>query len=308
MKHTVPTFGDLLAVYPKIAAIERTKSERPCESRVWNIQCGVGRILDELGLTEATPINHLTRHKIDVFLAQSIEKGLSPNSAWTYALYLRGITARWTHPYYEARGWRIPAFDLPAFRRKPTRYVRPDRETLLKIKAWYESLIIDADKRKWLAATLMLEFAMRNGDVTRLRWADFRERDGRVCLCYTPRKTALTSARIVAWPVHQDLWSLICKLREASPDRGGTHFQGLVVPAAAEVFKTLNKDLRSRNLVTGSKGCYELRKICIDHVYQKFGAEHASAISGDDIKTVTRYYADPSAVTFAGVKIVDLIV
>ena len=58
---------------------------------------------------------------------------------------------------------------------------------------------------------------------------------------------------------------------------------------------------------SGSKGAYELRKICIDHVYQRFGAEMASAISGDDIRTVTRYYADPAAVATVGLRIVDLL-
>ena len=52
---------------------------------------------------------------------------------------------------------------------------------------------------------------------------------------------------------------------------------------------------------------YELRKICIDHIYQKFGAEMASSISGDDIRTVMRYYADPSAVNVEGVRVVDLL-
>ena len=33
----------------------------------------------------------------------------------------------------------------------------------------------------------------------------------------------------------------------------------------------------------------------------------ASSISGDDIRTVTRYYADPSAVNVLGVRIVDLL-
>ena len=60
-------------------------------------------------------------------------------------------------------------------------------------------------------------------------------------------------------------------------------------------------------LFTGSKGCYELRKICIDHIYQKYGVEMASSISGDDIRTVMRYYADPSAVHVENVRVVDLL-
>ena len=37
------------------------------------------------------------------------------------------------------------------------------------------------------------------------------------------------------------------------------------------------------------------------------GAEMASSISGDDIRTVTRYYADPSQVHVENVRIADMI-
>ena len=56
-----------------------------------------------------------------------------------------------------------------------------------------------------------------------------------------------------------------------------------------------------------AEGAYELRKICIDHVYQKFGAEMAVSISGDDIKTIIRYYADPSQPNIGEVRIVGLL-
>ena len=74
-----------------------------------------------------------------------------------------------------------------------------------------------------------------------------------------------------------------------------------------DVFARLNADLRSQKIFTGSKGCYELRKICIDHVYQKFGAEMASSISGDDIRTMMRYYADPSQPNIGDLRIIDLL-
>ena len=61
------------------------------------------------------------------------------------------------------------------------------------------------------------------------------------------------------------------------------------------------------SVFTGSKASYELRKICIDHVYQKFGAEMAVSISGDDIKTIIKYYADPSQPNVGAIRIFDLI-
>ena len=66
------------------------------------------------------------------------------------------------------------------------------------------------------------------------------------------------------------------------------------------------RDLRALGF-HGSKASYELRKICIDHVYQKYGAEIAVSISGDDIKTITRYYADPAQPNIGTVRIVDLL-
>lgn len=57
----------------------------------------------------------------------------------------------------------------------------------------------------------------------------------------------------------------------------------------------------------GSKASYELRKICMDHVYQKYGTEMAVSISGDDIRTITKYYADPAQPNLGAVRIVDLL-
>ena len=54
---------------------------------------------------------------------------------------------------------------------------------------------------------MMLEFAMRNGDIMRLKRDNFVERDGRVFLNYTPRKTEHSSGRVVKWPVHPSIWA-----------------------------------------------------------------------------------------------------
>ena len=309
-KLKIPTFAQLLATYPRIAEMERAKSERPCLKSVASAVNGVRRVLDALDPRAIDrPITWLTEERIDAFLTASIRDGLAPISAWAYVQRLRSVTARWTRPYYAALGLEVPPFCLPTWRRRQKRYERPDRARLLRMKEWYDGLLVKADKREWLVATLMLEFGMRNGDVARLRWADFRAKeDARlVMLAYMPHKTALTSGRIVAWPVHAELWKGMCAAREAMPAHVGTHLEGKVVPGARAVFTRLNRDLRARKLFGGSKGLYELRKICIDHVYQKFGAEMASSISGDDIRTVTRYYADPSAVNVEGVRIVDLL-
>ncbi len=69
----------------------------------------------------------------------------------------------------------------------------------------------------------------------------------------------------------------------------------------------INKELR-KIFPEAQKASYELRKICIDHIYQSRGPAMASAISGDDLKTVTYYYADPSqAIEQDGVDIAELL-
>ena len=308
-KLKVPTFAELLNAYPRFAETERMKSERPAVTTVWNVISGVKQILEATGVGQEALISELTRQKIDLYLAEVKERGHSVVTAWAYVMHLRGIMARWAIPYYEGQGWKVEPFAIPVCRRKPQRYLRPQREMLLRVRDWYDSLLIREDKRDWLVVTMMLEFAMRNGDVARLRWSDFRRRETEsVCLCYTPHKTELTSGRVVAWPVHPTIWEELTKIHLATGDRDGTHFQGLVVPAAKEVFDRLNKEIRERHFFTGThKALYELRKVCIDHIYQKFGAEKASSISGDDIKTVTRYYADPCQPNIGAVRVVDLL-
>lgn len=294
----IPTFRELIAEYKKIAVMERVKSERPSAITVTNAETGVRAVLPEGWMDR--PVFDLTRRRIDEYLVRAISKGNSPVTAWSYVLQLRAITARWTRSYYEDIGWLVPKFDLPVCHRKPPRYVRPERNILLRVRAWYESLEERLDDRDWLVGTLMLEFAMRNSDIARLKWNNFRQRDTGVQLCYTPHKTELSSGRVVCWPVHPDLWRKISRVRR-KPD------QDLVVPAAFEVFRRLNAELRACKIFRGCKALYELRKICIDHIYQRFGSEMASSISGDDIHTVTRYYADPSAANVRGVRIIDLI-
>ena len=311
-----------MSAYPRIAAIERAKCERPGETAVANALVGVRAVARDVFPNDwpVRRLTDLTRRRIDGYLADAAARGLAPLTVWTYVLSLRAVVARWTRPYYADMGWEVPPFDLPLCRRRSVRYRRPDRELLLRLRDWYDSLAARSDRRDWVVATLMLEFAMRNGDIRRLAWRNFRGRDDGVVLCYTPHKTRLTSGRTVGWPVHAEIWERLraWRAQQAAPDDGTSvprrgrprkalPEDGLVVPYANEVFARLNRELRERRFFRAAKGCYELRKICIDHVYQRFGAEAASSISGDDIRTVTRYYADPSAVTIPRIRIVDLL-
>ncbi len=324
----------ILETYPKFAAVERMRTERPCEKTVASAIGGTRRLCEIGGVSLDEPITVLTGRRLDQILDAANGSGLKPISVWSYFYSLRKLFARWTQRYYAGKQWRIPQFEIPSCRRQSPRYVRPDSTVLEKVKEWYWNLEKRPDRREWVLATLMLEFAMRNSDVERLRWSDFRVRrcettartksfgsngdmdapEGMV-LCYTPHKTRLSSGRIVAWPVHPEIWKRLSEYHDAgipyNKRRGWQKNEvrnaQLVVPCAEDVYKRLNRELRVLKIFTGGKACYELRKICIDHIYQKFGAEMASSISGDDIRTVMRYYADPSAVSVEGVRIVELL-
>ena len=315
MAKTIPTIQMVLEKYPKFAAVERLRVGKPGEKTVRNMMVGIRRLCEMASIPLEEPVTVFTRKRLTRLLDSATREGLKPITIWSYLNALKGLFGRWVRNYYADQHWTVPVIELPSYNRQAPRYVRPDSAVLAKVKTWYNSLVTRQDSREWVIATLMLEFAMRNGDVERLRWSDFRPRDGVIVLCYTPHKTLLSSGRRVAWPVHPDIWAQLCVYREDGQHhykrRGWTKLEDrnapLVVPCAQDVFARLNADLRSKKIFTGSKGCYELRKICIDHVYQKFGAEMASSISGDDIRTMMRYYADPSQPNIGDLRIIDLL-
>ena len=311
----VPTIRMVLETYPKFAAIERMRMERPCVKTVDNAIGGARRLCQIGSISLDEPITVLDRRKLEYIFDAALNSSLRPISVWSYFYAIRKLFAKWTHRYYADKNWVLPKLEMPSCQRQAPRYVRPDSTILAKVKEWYGGLSLHKDQRDWVLVTLMLEFAMRNGDVEKLRWSDFRVKNDRVVLCYTPNKTRLSSGRTVAWPVHPDIWARLCTYHDGGVPfnkrkgwaKNSNRDSQLVVPCARDVYMRLNRELRAHGIFTGSKGCYELRKICVDHIYQKFGAEMASSISGDDIRTVMHYYADPSAVTIEGVRGVDLI-
>lgn len=287
----IPTIEQVMKCYRIIAQVERMKTGRPGEDTVLNVLNGATMVCRAAGVPSTVPTTVLTRQRIDTALASFMERGLTRLTAWSYVCQLRGLFARWCRPYYQDAGWDIPPLELPTFRARPPRYVRPCAELLARVKHWYGR----QTGEHWFAATMMLEFAMRNGDVLRLTNENFVTRDNRHYLSYTPHKTALSSGRRVYWPIHDTIWHKF-------EDYGG--LDGFDV--TDETFDDLNRNMRSLGF-RGSKGAYELRKICIDHIYQKYGAEMAVSISGDDIKTITRYYADPAQPNIGAVRVVDLL-
>lgn len=288
-------------VYLVSAEVERLKCGRPGRRTVENTLLGVRnfrRWLNDrretlgyarIGFDESFPSVSIVKPPlIRQYLADMLKSGTKPLTALSYLCQFRQLFAKWMRPYYEDQGWQVPPFPEIGGRPSAPRYVRPPSERLSDVKKWYLALPTGP---LWFCATMMLEFAMRNSDILRLRRENFIEHEGRIYLNYTPHKTMHSSGRVVRWPVHADLWR---RIRNIAFDCDET------------TFEELNRAMRALGF-TGSKGAYELRKICIDHVYQRFGAEMAVSISGDNIKTIIHYYADPSQPNIGDVRITDLL-
>ena len=298
---TIPTITKMTKVYVDAATVERLKCGRPSEGTVQNTLAGIKvfrRWLNErrerlgyayIGFDEDFPlVSIITPKLIHTYLADMLKGGVKPVTAMSYLNQFQQLFAKWVRPYYEDRGWKVPAFPSLGGRPKPQRYQRPSKEQLAKVKRWYESL---APSGLWFVATMMLEFGMRNSDVLRLKRENFVEKDGKIYLNYTPHKTENSSARVVKWPVHDSIWK---QIRDREYDYSD------------DTFRELNRQMRGLGF-GGTKGAYELRKICVDHIYQKYGAEMATSISGDDIKTIIRYYADPAQPNIGEVRVLDLL-
>jgi len=286
-----PTFEQIMRCYRIVAQTERMKTGRPGETTVANALNGTTKVCHAAGIGLSEPITTLTRKRIDLALAAFMDQGLTRLTAWSYVCQLRAVFAKWSKPYYVDAGWDILPLDLPTFRAKAPRYERPSADMLARVKAWYKR----QTGERWFAATMMLEFAMRNGDVLRLKEENFIEKECLHYLSYTPHKTELTSGRHVCWPIHESIW------------RKFEEYGGLAcLDITDETFAEINRDLRALGF-RGSKASYELRKICIDHIYQKYGAEMAVSISGDDIKTITHYYADIAQPNIGTMRIIDLL-
>ena len=319
---TTPTITKMVKVYVEAAAVERLKCGRPNEGTVRNTLAGVRAFRRWLnarrerlghaysGFDEDFPLVSIIKPQlIHNYIADLLGNKVKPVTAMSYITQFQQLFARWVRPYYEDRGWKVPPF--PSFGKRPIapRYSRPSKEQLRKVKMWYESIWDEgrgtvfpsrrgfvSARELWFVATMMLEFGMRNGDIMRLTRENFVEYEGCIYLNYMPHKTRHSSGRMVKWPVHRKIWDRLTE------ERGDLHLPAL----GEDVFDALNRQMRGLGF-TGTKGAYELRKICVDHIYQEYGAEKASSISGDDIKTVTRYYADPAQPNIGAVRVVDLL-
>ena len=302
----VPTFGDILRVYEDAADRQRVKTGKPGVFSEYTVKKNFRRVYVECGFSDADRSDKLTEQVIDDYVYRMIKEGLKPITAWSYVDSVRSICAAWTVPYFEAAGFSRPTVRIPSHNgRQSARYKRLPEETKKKILAWYGTLW-ERNPKWWFFATMMLLFAQRDGDVFANRIGEnlYRDREGRMWLDYVPHKTSKSSGRRVKAVVPDDVADRIDELTKGMAN--GTRIvwkdawdalDDVARHGAKHAWlKGLNASLRQASGLEGSKALYELRKLCVDHYYRTKGAEAAVAISGDDIKTISYFYLDPSGV------------
>ena len=298
-KSKIPSFAKLLELYENAAAAERLKSGSPEQRTIDTAIQYFKYLVEGCGFKLSEPCTRLKLPDIDAYMVKTIRRGATPTTAYAYASSCKSVTARWSLAYYEREGYEIQPYKMPIIKnRRPPRYERPSQETLDAVEAWYRSLwrengMSARNCRMWFFATMMLRFAVRNGDVGRLTPRDFVERDGTVRLCYTPHKTANRSQARVCWPLSAEMVRRIKKVAKILDVEDDVVF----INSPRSVAILVNDELRKiPELAEREKASYELRKMCVDKVFHEFGVEMAAAISGDDIRTLTYFYTDTAHV------------
>ena len=287
-KRTVPTLDELVGLYEEVAGIEFELNGTPRPSSVKMSLASFRRVVRICGLRGSDPVTALDRAHLDAYAAAALAKGTKPVSVFAHLAHVRSVFSRWALERYRARGLAVaqPEFPKRRGRQEDKVYNRPPAALRERTLAWYRELEAK-EPQVWVAASLMLQFGMRNGDVGRLTWDAFAPEGERVVLSYKPQKTSVSSGRRVRCVMSAAFYE---RLRAAA----GAGRRVVEDPVA--VFARLNAEMRALGWVPPefTKGAYELRKMCIDRIYREFGAEAAVQVSGDDIRTVCRYYADPS--------------
>lgn len=285
---SVPTFRELLLAYERFAEVEFELNHTPRPKYVRNVLNVFKKVLRETGLTLDAKSTELTRERMDAFVAEALARGTKPISVFSYVSYMKSVYSRWAMERYATKGWEVTKPEVPRRRGRSLEkvYQRPPKELRERTLAWYHSLE-KAKPMQWVAVALMLQFAMRNGDAVRLKWKNFTFEDGKWTLDYLPRKTKTSSGRRVHCAMDADFYE---RLRAAG---GKGEF---VLDDGTELYQEVNAAIRALGWgrPTYEKASYELRKMCVDQVYKTLGVEAAVQVSGDDIKTILRYYADPS--------------
>lgn len=297
-----PTLGQMLDCWKQFA-LERSRDPRymkPTERSIDTACKNFRYSFEAIGLTENDNYRKLYNDRAlqDAFDAL-LERGISGVSAWSYITAVQTFTSPWTERHWEKAGFivRRPRMPDPGKARESPRYQRPNKEMIEKQDLFYAALQDMKDKKPFLVATMVLQFAMRPNDVGRLTAENFiRGEDGRIYLDYVPNKTKNSSGRRVTWPIPEPVWQQIRKYAGERLDAGKT----LVNSVRSICNNKINPAMRIFcGMESSTKAIYEYRKRCIDYVYHHLGINAAVAISGDNAQTIEYYYYDPTMTTMA---------
>lgn len=290
----VPTLGTLISLYMEMCGPTLTEHQR-------NVMNEIKKLMKFAGLSGDMPSDLVTFDIIDRYAQSENVKAISRIGKCQRIQSLFGRKARM---FYRRRGYDVTGVDVPVIADDSKAYQSLPQKTLFSLLGWYRSLQFRKDGRGRIFVMLMLKYAMRNGDVERLKWSNFDRSGATWKLTYTPHKTEhSTAGRSVS------IWLDAMDQIELEEWRGDAGDDDYVVPrkarkhgwSIAELQRVLNEDIRKACGFTGSKGLYELRKLCVDTVFHLYGAEAAAAYSGDDYKTVKFHYSDPSSLNLRGI-------
>lgn len=295
--HT-PTCGELIEVYQRLA-YERSANPNfmePSEKSIYSAVNNYTHCVAEAGLTMDSSISELFDTVVIQRIFERMCERMRGISAWSKIMSMKSVTAYWTELKYRDLGLNVPKnIRLPD---KPKNAIAPQyqmmtKERREKVEAFYLKLANLKDQWMYLAASMMVELAMRPIDIGMLTEDNFiddpTDPNGFKHLRYQPHKTKNSSGRWVDWPIKPAHWEQIRAIAGERLDAGKT-----LLPCRRYTFDKLNPLMRvSCDIEDEGKACYELRKFCIDTVYRTLGPNAAVAISGDRIETVMKYYSDP---------------
>jgi len=306
----VPSFQELIDLYERFAPLEYAKSGRPGPKAQETAVKFFKYLVEKTGHALTEKCSTMTTGAIDNAIASWLAEGKAKATAKSYAASAQSLTARWAIPKYEEEGFSVKPYDIPMMKNlKAPRYSKPSDETIAKMDALYESLWHEKMERRdyeiWFFATMVFKFEMRPGDTALMTAENFPEHNGLHYLSYSPNKLKNSSMVHVNWPVHPDYWKRIEECFEALGAEGDKlvigdkrkfeeQFNRMIVKAIPEI------------AAENGKRCYEFRKLDMHRTFHKFGAEKVAAKSGDDIKTITYYYADISWVDVSKIDLDDL--
>ena len=200
--------------------------------------------------------------------------------------------AKWTRDYYRRRGLVIPpnVDHWPQVEGFAPIYVLPAKE-LREVTDKGGQELEEQNPGLWLAFAMMRHHGMRPGDAQRAEWSWFQPAaGGKYRLRFQPSKTKRsTKGRYVDQTLTAAHWERLRAAWSLAGDGGP-----FVVPGGEEkrlqAIVDTNTAMRKWGWET-MKASYELRKLFVSEIFNRYGLVAASAYSGDNPTTIQYYYA-----------------